>query len=544
MISKLYTHPSKNSCSRLVFRRLSTKLEEEYSSEPKYPTIIDVSRPAEKAREVQAWHEKIKNLSTVEEKLIEVNIPKYYGWRCVMVKEGQISYNSMGYAQHITRTHFIDGLPAIYTSPQLDEAAKQCMGEIKSQFTEALLYEFQRELPVDNSEPQELERCRSRAAVEQLASLTRRVLGSQFPHLQNLRCDSAPRIEAAWVAGGMAPPANVRHMLKSQKKSEEEASAPRNRHIQYIGQPLLQLRSELPLPSLVPPDQCMGLTVPAFTHDPQAFSGDDMPMRHITNIPGFWPGDDHQFGVVSFHSRAHMQQRLPQYGEVEHQEALHIQAILASFGWLMPQSCYLGKYNTHCFSTFNDVTYPLTTQTVITDGRLWSLYAYQLNTTLVHDENATNNPRCNMCWGTPSLRLFEKLEDGKLIGFNDEVLMTLLKMFLIPPEERKGIELRPYLDAACPVVAKIEDEDRRAFLENRFKHLVSNRPRHLLAPEIHFWERIYKIKFKTRPMDARRRPFELWQNPWARRLDDHCPRYVPKILRKDPKQKFEKTYYP
>jgi small subunit ribosomal protein S30 len=71
------------------------------------------------------------------------------------------------------------------------------------------------------------------------------------------------------------------------------------------------------------------------------------------------------------------------------------------------------------FSTFNDVTYPLVTQTVITNGKLWSFYVYQLNTTLLHGEHTSNNPRHNLCWGTPELKLFETVEDGKVIGKHD-----------------------------------------------------------------------------------------------------------------------------
>lgn len=58
---------------------------------------------------------------------------------------------------------------------------------------------------------------------------------------------------------------------------------------------------------------------------------------------GFWPGDPCEFGLLSYHHRGHMHQRLLQYGEEDRAEALHVQAILASFGWLLPQACYQGK---------------------------------------------------------------------------------------------------------------------------------------------------------------------------------------------------------
>jgi hypothetical protein len=61
-----------------------------------------------------------------------------------MLKEGVIPYNAMSFVQHITRTYFIDGLPAFYQRKELDDVATACLNEVKLQFTEALLYELQR----------------------------------------------------------------------------------------------------------------------------------------------------------------------------------------------------------------------------------------------------------------------------------------------------------------------------------------------------------------------------------------------------------------
>lgn len=143
-------------------------------------------------------------------------------------------------------------------------------------------------------------------------------------------------------------------------------------------------------------------------------------------------------------------------------------------------------------------------------------------------------------WWKKELKYFNFI----VTGLNEDVLKNLLKVYVNAPVEREGIELRPYLDPQCSVVADIQDPKRRVFLENLFKYLNSNRLRHRPLPEIWDWEYIYKIRFKTRPMDARRRFFELWQNPWARRLDDHSKKYVPKAVRTNKKEKFEPTYYP
>lgn len=62
----------------------------------------------------------------------------------------------------------------------------------------------------------------------------------------------------------------------------------------------------------------------------------------FVTIIGFWPGDACEFGLLSYHHRGHMHHRLLQYGEEDRAEALHAQAIFASYGWLFPQACYQG----------------------------------------------------------------------------------------------------------------------------------------------------------------------------------------------------------
>lgn len=258
-------------------------------------------------------------------------------------------------------------------------------------------------------------------------------------------------------------------------------------------------------------------------------------------IAGFWPGSRQEFGLLSYQSRDHIPLRNAQYGQEDCQQAIHSQAILSSYAWLLGQACYQG------FSTFQDPTYPLSTQTVITDGQLWSFYAYQLNTTRLHIDAIDNNPKVNQCWGTNEMKLFEEItNDGKVIGLNDDVLKNLIKFYINEPKQR-AINMKPYLDVAEQKAADIEHVERREFVEDRFKHLSSGRPRHKLVPEVYNWEWIYKINHNTMPMAPRRRFFELGINPFRRTLDDHRPAYVPKVFRphdKKNREKGKKTYYP
>lgn len=159
------------------------------------------------------------------------------------------------------------------------------------------------------------------------------------------------------------------------------------------------------------------------------------------------------------------------------------------------------------------------------------------------------NPRVNYCRGTEELKLYEEVDDkGKLIGFNDEVLKHLIKNYTnIPNVQRSAEELQPFLDTKYKRIADYVDEEKRKFLEKTFKHIMSNRPRHLALPEIYLWEKLYKIDNKTRPLEAKRRFFELDVNPWQRRLDQHQKEYIPRKVRPEgpkSKKKWKPTYYP
>ena len=89
------------------------------------------------------------------------------------------------------------------------------------------------------------------------------------------------------------------------------------------------------------------------------------------------------------------------------------------------------------------MTYPLTTQTIVTDGRKMRFFAYQLNTLHLWKRDDAHVLR-NLCWASPEYQLYEGVEDGQVVGLNQEVLRLLLKFFLNKPVDR-GVDLRPYL---------------------------------------------------------------------------------------------------
>lgn len=96
----------------IVSRHLSTvaqqDVDSEYTDEAVYPPIMDDSRDAIKAREKNEWHMKIKRIGTIEEKMIELNIPKYYGYKCVMIDDKEFPYNTLQFLKYATNTEFVE----------------------------------------------------------------------------------------------------------------------------------------------------------------------------------------------------------------------------------------------------------------------------------------------------------------------------------------------------------------------------------------------------------------------------------------------------
>ena len=50
-----------------------------------------------------------------------------------------------------------------------------------------------------------------------------------------------------------------------------------------------------------------------------------------------------------------------------------------------------------------------------------------------------------MCWATGPHKLYDTIENGKIQGFDDNVLEHLIKFITLKPVDR-GVDLRPNLD--------------------------------------------------------------------------------------------------
>ncbi|XP_070495949.1 large ribosomal subunit protein mL65 [Chironomus tepperi] len=535
-------------------RLFSTVVQQEVarSDAVEYPVIEDVSTEAKRIKKKLEWREKIKRVPTIEEKIIELNIPRYYGYKCLMLENNDFPYNSMPFIQYVTKTEF-EQLPESIKDEKEAKKIDGFLELIKSDIQDALEFEidaYKNSFEIDGAQKltkEQIERAKVSRLVKQLNRVIVNALGADNRHLYEADVDIDPRIEAFWFVGKFIPPLNVQRFRKPRPHLKDYVNDPVDRPIQYVGNPLLTMRHQYPLESFedinfdamtkqnenIPMESIY--SVDPLAHGYHTFH------RHGVSVPGFWPGNVREYGLLSYHDRTHLIKRSHVLGIKDDIDALHSQGILSSFAWTYAQSCYQG------FSTYNDMTYPLTTQTVITDGQHWSFYKYQLNTTITHTELDTPNYKYNKCWGTNEMKLYEHIdENGKIHGMNDEVLKQLLRLYINEPKSR-NYEMKPYLDPKEKKIADIEDVDRRQWLETIYKYLVSNRPRQYLVPEIYHWENIYKIKFQTMPLDKKLRFFEYGINPFQRQLNEHIPEYIPRDLRANgphDKKKRRATYYP
>lgn len=133
-----WVHPLSSVC----FKRLSSAAA--VVNEPQYPPIIEQGPLADKLRRKEKWHDWLKSHDTVEEKLFELNMPKYYGWRSVILRDNAVPYNFLPWAQFATRTHLeiTDAIP-YYSDASLDSAASELSSQLKSDVENVILFEYQ-----------------------------------------------------------------------------------------------------------------------------------------------------------------------------------------------------------------------------------------------------------------------------------------------------------------------------------------------------------------------------------------------------------------
>lgn len=399
---------------------------ETVTKEPAYPPIVASLTAKSKSARLRQIEEQVKKIraSPLEEKISLVTRIQ----RLKFVVYPQTSArNADKWYQHFTKTAYIPGLPEKFSAatpgqdgeippgtraavPGIDDEA---FSDIRSLVQRVILHEhwhikkrkpFMFKHQEHNVEP----------FLKNLVKELTLHVALHNPLLQHSSLDLSPMVNFYWRRG-------QRVIEKGHRKRRLEPT-----RFQIDDRPLCQIRITEQLPQFAPLESSYEAEVPEIKHSPSL-----LPLfrrqydNHIftgAKIPDPACYGHTQFHLVSDKFYKYQMARNPHSDQVD--VFLRANGLASLFAWTGAQAMYQGFWN------HEDVTRPFVSQAVITDGQFFSFFCYQLNTVALSVETDANNPRKNLLWGSESLRLFDRVEDGEVVGLNDDVLALLLQFLM------------------------------------------------------------------------------------------------------------------
>ncbi|XP_053406114.1 28S ribosomal protein S30, mitochondrial-like [Mercenaria mercenaria] len=436
---------------------------------PKFPTGVWGKMDRKIAWHWDAKREKVAALSTAKDKINHLTENTFSIWKYNCV---DTTPNLLDYQCKVTKTRIINGsLPVLYndlgTEDGFDkeyEKFKQIVVDMLIQEHELNRYRLEKKITIRDSHtpgPSRYTRDyqHSNSIVRGMLVNLLGILSGQRKDVFEGHVDNNVKVSACWSRDGYQRrkprmmPNNKNYILQN--------------NTMFYGEHIVeyQIRKSLPLPQFVPISDhlCHDLSysdMPDYKPTVLGQFREKVP-RRIT--AGFNIGDAQQFShlsIIFLNNRA--MARMSLYGNKEKEQADKGYAMGTGFLSTVAQAHVQG------FNEYEELTYPFTAQTILTDGRQFILSAYQLNTLQLWKDDTANSLQ-NLCWIGENEELYEKYAGGKIVGFNDEVFERLLKFFLIKPCDRNGIDLSPNLKEP---LAEVDIPDRKEFvtIEEEFQY--------------------------------------------------------------------------
>ncbi|XP_054253964.1 39S ribosomal protein S30, mitochondrial [Indicator indicator] len=435
------------------------------SAEPSdslYPPIVasaTAQSKAAKRRRLEHFHQRVHAAASIEEKLRlyrKLQRPKY------MVYPQTLALNADRWYRSFTKTVFVPGLPtnvalaageaqaSIASEPAkaLEGAAEVApgdtkasqpgtaapeaartpepavgaepyldMGELRSLVCDALLQEnfYQKKKRPFLYRDQEHT---PGPFLTQLVSTLAAYLSNCNPLLAASSFDLNPEVNYYWHHGEEV-------VVHGHRKGRVDPV-----RFQIDDHPHLQIRVPKQLPEIVQLESDLG-DVPVIDHKPSKLPLFKKQYENKVFI-GSKVADPCCYGHTQFHlfpDKLKRERFIKLRLEDQIEVVYRANGIASLFAWTAAQAMYQGFWNEA------DVTRPFVSQAVVTDGKYFAFFCYQLNTLALTVETIKNNPRKNICWGTDSKPLYDVVEDGHVKGFNDEVLLMLVRFLLNRPKE-------------------------------------------------------------------------------------------------------------
>lgn len=457
----------------------------EFTETPQYPPISDIQLediPSHRKQQRLEWYKKIRSLGSVEQKMFE-QIDGHHGLSIVTLASWYRKSYDLNLYQNMTRTNLHHGLPDAYNETNVDADLKQRLANslIKSSY----LYKDGVQVRPGSMRRNRHEIYQS-SLKEPLLSAESRVYDTLSAcyrdasvtnaHLLDYKIDPSPWITSFWFVGGLEYPCFKPRWTHSWQESA-------NQPILYEDSGVMNVRSSQPLPPVGQFAEGSEWTEqPTYRVSRENPGRVGYPSRWAFQswAPGYWPdNENYDFPYLSVLPlskillRQSRNKGLQGRSIPDYDATVDGMAIMHSFAWLNSLAMY------HGFSPYDELTYPLTTQTIITDGQVWYFYVYQMDTHAFHGDLLPFDGKIkyNNCWSSGPLELYESIqEDGTIVGFNDQVIDILAKFLTCKTTElSESVTLKPYLGQETRDEETIAKD--RVTLRRRFASLKSAQER-------------------------------------------------------------------
>jgi len=419
---------------------------------PKYPPGITSSIPPQEAWAIHDKGVELNEIPKVKERLESMAgiLPGIKQWHLTPIEEYP---GFLEYKKHVTKTHIIEDDPAIYTTIANKTVNDYCnkvgplIERILSQeqechskhhlFNYDEYFEFQRRQQHARN---------THVQVGHILQAFYACLGFDNEYLMRSQLSEDVRLETFWKKYGykeeeVEEDEDMRILRGIDKRKEpiEDPTWPKNIiTLQSKIKSSYLVRTEQPLPVFTERDAdvCIG-DVEEFPYHPSSVFQESVVERPFT-VSGHWVGDPCEFHHTSIHVLGDEYEQLKEKHGVDLAlEEMKSYIVQAGFTSTASQAHNQG------FNQYWDLTYPITSQIVVTDGKYFRFGAYQLNTLHLW-KGQEDNPRRNILWLSEPMMLFSGFENGVVQGFNEDVIKKLLSCLLIQPVTPE-YDLRPYL---------------------------------------------------------------------------------------------------
>ncbi|CAG5135069.1 unnamed protein product [Candidula unifasciata] len=338
--------------------------------------------------------------------------------------------SNLDFRKYVTKTHVFqweEVKPSVFHN--LDGAVvEETVKLLKKQLSETIRMEC--DIQRADMSPAEQKSHRLRSVIRCIADNLIIELGQHLNHLRTCHYDEDLAVRALWSRYGM----QRKKRLYTYDPDDEEYETVDDQPVSVDCKFEAMVRSHLPLPEFVTRSEeaLLNVKFPELLYKLSAY-GEKEPCYELPTsiLAGHRLGDPCEYGLVGILSTLSTHEIEEKYGAKVARDCRLAKGITQTFAWLVAQACNQG------FNHVIELPYPLTSQTILTDGEKFSFLAYQLNTLELWKDN-TANSRLNLCWYSQEMPLFHSIEDGKVRELNDDVLALLVKMFMVTPE------LRPY----------------------------------------------------------------------------------------------------